>query len=78
MEKGFARRRRDAPDKGGPALGEPPMTLLVVAVAFFGLDLLAVVCALLWLNRHRALGDFTDARYRDHPERRRRMWPSNK
>jgi hypothetical protein len=50
------------------------VTALLIAAAFFTLDFLLVLCALAWLNRHRALNDFTDVRYKDHPERRRRLF----
>jgi len=37
----------------------------LVALGFFGLDLLAVVLALAWLSRRRAMSDMTDMRHRD-------------
>jgi hypothetical protein len=43
-----------------------------LVLAFFGLDVAAVVLALYLLHRQRCIDDITDMRYRSHPDRPRR------
>ena len=43
-----------------------------LVIAFFALDVAAVLVALCLLHRQRCIDDITDMRYRSHPDRARR------
>ena len=44
----------------------------LLVIAFFTLDVAAVLIALCLLHRQRCIDDITDMRYRSHPDRARR------